>query len=118
MFANIGDCLSSYNDGSYKILAVMAPERSTLMPDVPTVEELGLGEIYNFSLRGYGYPKGTPDEIVQWMMDGLDQAIHDQETIDALAATGAQTVCYMGDDFVQVISDDLDSALEAWGLER
>jgi len=118
LFANVGDCLSDYNDGSYKVLAVMAPERSALMPDVPTVEELGFGEIYNFSLRGYGYPAGTPDEIVEWMLNGLDKAIHDEETIATLAATGAETVCYLGDDFTQIISDDLDSALEAWGIQR
>lgn len=118
LFANVGDCLSDYNEGTYKVLAVMAPERSALMPDVPTVEELGLGNIYNFSLRGYGYPAGTPDEIVDWMLDGLEKAINDEETIAALAATGAETVCYLGDDFTQIISDDLDSALEAWGIAR
>lgn len=118
LFANVGDCLSDYNDGTYKILAVMAPERSSLMPDVPTVEELGFGQIYNFSLRGYGYPAGTPDEIVDWMLKGLETAINDEETIAALAATGAETVCYLGDDFTQIISDDLDSALEAWGIAR
>lgn len=118
MFANVGDVLADVSSGAYKVLCVMAPERSALLPEIPTVEELGFGPIYNFSLRGYGYPAGTPDVIVEWMLKGLEEAINDPDTVATLAATGAETVCYIGDDFTQVISDDLDSALEAWGLER
>ena len=118
LFANVGDVLTAHNAGNYKVIAVMAPERSALIPDVPTVKELGFGDIYNFSLRGYGYPKGTPDAIVEWMLDGLNKAINDPDTVATLAATGAETVCRLGADFEQTISDDLDDALVAWNLTR
>lgn len=118
LFANVGDVLPAYESGQYKILAVMAPQRSKLMPDVPTVEELGFGDIYSFSLRGYAYPGNTPQEIVDWMSAGLEQAIQDEEVVATLAATGAETVYLGTEDFTELVKSDLSNILAIWNIEE
>lgn len=118
LFANVGDVLPAHESGQYKILAVLAPERSKLMPDVPTAEELGFGPIYSFSVRGFAYPGNTPQELVDWMSAGLEKAIQDEEVVATLAATGAETV-YMGpEDFTEMVKEDLANILQIWGIEE
>jgi tripartite-type tricarboxylate transporter receptor subunit TctC len=46
--------------GTLKALAIFAPERSPLLPDVPTTKELGLPSVVMQSWYGVFLPAGTP----------------------------------------------------------
>lgn len=53
--------------GKLRALAVSTANRSTLMPDIPTMKEAGLPEIENLAWMALMAPSSTPDTIVQRM---------------------------------------------------
>lgn len=79
LFVNIGDILTDHKNGTLKALAVFAPERSKLMPDVPTVEEVTGKQVYNWASRGIAAAKGVPDEIIDKLSKAFLKAMEDPE---------------------------------------
>jgi tripartite-type tricarboxylate transporter receptor subunit TctC len=65
--------------GKLKALAVLAPNRLPECPDVPTVEELGYGELAIGTWRGFCVPKGTDPEIVSYIYDSFKEAANSAE---------------------------------------
>lgn len=64
MFDNLPSALAQIRAGKVRALAVTSPQRSPVLPDVPTVQESGLpGYVVN-SWFGLLAPAGTPPEIV------------------------------------------------------
>jgi len=57
--------------GKVKALALFAPERSALIPDLPTTKELGLPSVVMENWYGVWLPAGTPPHI----RDRLEQAL-------------------------------------------
>ncbi|HSV78507.1 MAG TPA: tripartite tricarboxylate transporter substrate binding protein [Ramlibacter sp.] len=51
--------------GSVKVLAVTSAKRSSLLPDTPTLAELGYPSVELYSWTGFFAPIKTPKEIVQ-----------------------------------------------------
>lgn len=54
---------SQVRAGNLKVLAVLAPERISATPDIPTAKELGY-DVAIGTWRGFGVPKNTPKAIV------------------------------------------------------
>ncbi|MDD3903639.1 MAG: tripartite tricarboxylate transporter substrate binding protein [Sphaerochaeta sp.] len=54
---------SQVNAGNLKVLAVLAPERISATPNIPTAKELGY-DVAIGTWRGLGVPKATPQPIV------------------------------------------------------
>ncbi|SPK75875.1 conserved protein of unknown function (plasmid) [Cupriavidus taiwanensis] len=64
MFDNLPSALAQIRAGKVRALAVTSPQRSPVLPDVPTVQESGLpGYVVN-SWFGLLAPAGTPPQIV------------------------------------------------------
>lgn len=55
--------LSQVKAGKLRALAILAPKRSPLLPDVPTLEEVGVRGVDVASWVGILGPAGTPNEI-------------------------------------------------------
>ena len=64
MFSNVADIGSQIRGGKVKALAVTAPKRAGLLPDVPTMSEAGLPDFVVTSWFGLLVPAGTPSAIV------------------------------------------------------
>ena len=62
---NLSDAFRAASAGNVKILGVADLERSSFLPDVPTMKEQGL-DVDNASVnfRGVMVPKGTPQDII------------------------------------------------------
>lgn len=72
--------------GRIKALAVTSAERSTLLPDLPTLRESGLPDIQAVPWFAYMAPKGTPNDIVQRMSREIAAVLKDPETQTRLQA--------------------------------
>lgn len=79
LFNNVGEAFQSHDQGELKTVAVMDAERSEFLPDVPTVEESGLGAIYGSSSRGIGAPADMPEQIHGKLADAFKAAIESDE---------------------------------------
>ena len=61
--------------GKVKVLGVSSPQRSALMPDVPTFAEQGVPEMNIYIWSGFAAPAGTPDTVVHRLNEALNQIL-------------------------------------------
>jgi tripartite-type tricarboxylate transporter receptor subunit TctC len=74
--------------GAYRALAVLAPQRTPALPDIPTVGETIKGyEVSTWS--GIGVPKGTPQAIVERLSRETNAGLKDPTVTARLAQVGA-----------------------------
>ena len=60
----LGNFVSLAQAGQMKLIAVMSPKRSALVPDVPTFAEAGVGDFPARGWWGLVAPAGTPPAII------------------------------------------------------
>jgi tripartite-type tricarboxylate transporter receptor subunit TctC len=96
-----------------KVYAVTTPERIEALPDVPTTEEEGLGDVQVTVWHGLYVPAGTPPEVVEALTAALQTALQDQNVIDSLADLGTAPV---EQDLAtpEAHTDQLQSQIELW----
>lgn len=117
LVGNVSDVLNGKNNGTFRVLCVFAPERVSLMDDVPTCAELGLGEIVGSSSRGYGLPKGVDPEVRAILYNALVEAVNDPATIQQLADMGAVTNFVPQEDYAAFLQNDTELAKAVYGIE-
>lgn len=71
-----------------KIFAVTSPKRNATLPNVPSVVEAGLPDFQPTAWNGLFAPKGTPQPIVNRLVDALDKALEDETTRKRLGVLG------------------------------
>ena len=64
-FATPGTAAPQVKEGKLRALAAMFPNRSPLLPEVPTAAEAGLGKMSLTPWGGVFGPKGMPKEVVE-----------------------------------------------------
>jgi len=76
-FDNLASALGQIKGGNVRALAVTGAERSTLLPDVPTVAEAGVpGYEYNVWF-GEWAPQNTPQPIIEKLHSAIEKALAD-----------------------------------------
>jgi tripartite-type tricarboxylate transporter receptor subunit TctC len=63
--------------GTIKAIAILSPQRSASMPDIPTSEEGGVPGLYMSGWFGLFAPKGTPTYVVAKLNGAMVQALAD-----------------------------------------
>ncbi|SET16783.1 Tripartite-type tricarboxylate transporter, receptor component TctC [Natronincola peptidivorans] len=99
LISNVGEATAGHNSGDIRILAVLAPERVDFIPDVPTLEEAGYGEIYGYSARGIAAPKDMDPAILEKITDAFAKAMEDEDHIRRMAEMGLQVNAVYGDEY-------------------
>ncbi len=67
------------DSGKVKVLGVSSPQRSELMPDVPTFAEQGVPEMNIYIWSGFAAPAGTPDGVLQKLNEELNKVLRSAE---------------------------------------
>lgn len=62
-FMNINTGLPNIRGGKLRALAITSAKRSPLLPEVPTLEELGIKGVTVYSWQAVALPKGVPAEV-------------------------------------------------------
>lgn len=97
-FSNIPAGLANARAGRLKILGVLTPKRSPLLPDVPTVAETLPGyEILNWF--GMVVPAGTPRRIVNRIHTELAKTLHQPDVKARLLELGAEPIANSPEEF-------------------
>jgi tripartite-type tricarboxylate transporter receptor subunit TctC len=76
-FGPMGSSLPNIRAGKVRALAVTGPVRTKLMPELPTMSELGIKRGEESSWYGFFAPKGTPKAVI-------DKVNRDLETVLAM----------------------------------
>lgn len=74
--------------GTIKAFAVAAPERLSALPEVPTTKEAGVDFIFS-AWNAMVAPKGTPQPIVDKLVDALNKALDDPKVKSRFADLGS-----------------------------
>jgi tripartite-type tricarboxylate transporter receptor subunit TctC len=88
MTDNLPSMLPHIKSGKLRPLAVLAPQRSPLLPDVPTYKELGFADMTEGGWFGLVVPNGTPQAVVQIIHDAAHKAMATPEFKERTAALG------------------------------
>jgi tripartite-type tricarboxylate transporter receptor subunit TctC len=82
--------MSQVKANAVRPLAVLAPTRSPVLPDVPTATEAGMSGIDMVVWNALFAPKGTPPEIVAKLNAALQKAITDPVSREKFLQLGAE----------------------------
>src|SRR6185295_937973 len=93
--------------GKLRALAVLAPNRSAALPDVPTAAEAGLPAFEVTTWYGVLAPAGTPRSIVMRLNQELVKAMHSQEMKAPLAASGTDPLTSTPEEFAAYIKREI-----------
>jgi tripartite-type tricarboxylate transporter receptor subunit TctC len=80
-------CLSLIKGNKLRALAVQTDTRLKVLPDVPTVKELGIDAEYS-NWIGMAIPKKTPKDIVDKVGEMMVRVTKDKSFIDTVETTG------------------------------
>jgi tripartite-type tricarboxylate transporter receptor subunit TctC len=84
--------LSQVQAGNVKALAVAAKKRSAMLPDVPTSYEQGFPEFDCAPFYAVFAPAGTPQPVIQKLVEALNKGLGEPEVQKRLADLGAELV--------------------------
>jgi tripartite-type tricarboxylate transporter receptor subunit TctC len=87
-FNVIAPAMGALKAGSLRTIAVAGPARSSLFPDVPTVEESGLPGFEAVLHYGLLAPAGTPKDIIARLNTELRTALASPQVRERIAADG------------------------------
>jgi tripartite-type tricarboxylate transporter receptor subunit TctC len=109
MFHLITGAQGAIKSGQVKALAVLAPQRSPVLPDVPTLKELGL-PIESQTWFALMLPKGTPSDIVRKLNEATNKVLNDPTTRQRLMNMGLEPA----GGTPEVLSKHLSAEIRKW----
>jgi len=98
--------------GKLRPLALYGGTRSKLLPDVPTLKELGYDVEY-YLWVGLFAPKGTPPQVISTLGSAIDKAAHSDQFTGTLANLGLDLAYLNGPDFATFWEADIKRVSEA-----
>ena len=111
MFQLIPGIAGQVKAGKVRAIAVMAPQRSPALPDVPTTAELGQPQLLSSTWFALLAPKGTPAAVVARVNAVANEALADPAVKKRLADIGASTL----GGTPQQLAEHLAAETEKWG---
>jgi tripartite-type tricarboxylate transporter receptor subunit TctC len=106
MFDNLPASLPHIRSGKLKALAVTSAQRSTALPDLPTLAEAGLKGYEASSWFGLLAPAGTPTDIVSRLQQESAKALGSATLKERLVAQGAIPSGITPAEFAKLIDDE------------
>ena len=110
MFAGIPVVLPNIKTGNLRALGLASPQRSSMMPEVPTFAESGYPAMTVVEWYGILVPARTPPGIIARLHEAVTRAVTDPSTHAKLVAAGATPTTSTPAQF----SDDLRTGLARW----
>jgi tripartite-type tricarboxylate transporter receptor subunit TctC len=98
--------LSQVQAGKLHALAVMSPKRLAVLPDVPTVGELGFPKATVQGWVGLHAPAGTPQAILSATEAAIAKALQNPGLRERLAAQGADVSAETGAAYGKLVADE------------
>jgi tripartite-type tricarboxylate transporter receptor subunit TctC len=101
-----GIALGHVKAGKLKMLAVAAPRRSSLYPDVPTLDEAGLKGFDAGTTHGLYAPAGTPAAVVERLNREINAILGQPQVRTQVAALAAEPSPMTPAQFAAVMQQD------------
>jgi tripartite-type tricarboxylate transporter receptor subunit TctC len=96
------------HSGALRALAVASPQRSPVLPEVPTFAEAGVPGFEAVSWVGMVAPAGTPAAAVEALWKASERVLHMRDVVEVLANTGTEIVVSRPEEFAQTLKNDYE----------
>ena len=106
LFDSLASVMPHVKAGNVRPIAVNAPQRSPLLPEVPTLAEAGLPAFDRYTWFGMFAPAGTPPEIVRRLQTEVAASLKAPDLRERFDAVGAEPVGSTPEQFVERIRSD------------
>jgi tripartite-type tricarboxylate transporter receptor subunit TctC len=107
MFDIVATSIGHIRSGALRALAVTAPTRLQVLPDIPTVDEFVPGYEAN-GWGGVGAPKDTPAEIIDTLNRAINAAIADPAIRSRITDLGSVPMPMTASDFAKFIAAETE----------
>jgi tripartite-type tricarboxylate transporter receptor subunit TctC len=97
-------------DGRVLVLGVSSPQRTSLLPEVPTIAESGVPGFEFTFWNGLWAPAGTPPTIVEKIARDLAQIVATAEMRERLARLGAEPMAMTPAEFARFVRAETEAA--------
>jgi len=94
-------------DGKLRALAITAKTRSPALPDVPTLDELGIKDQEAETMQGVLVPSGTPKPIVELLQAEIARIVNLPDVRDKMLAMGLEPDGMSSAEFAAYIKADV-----------
>jgi tripartite-type tricarboxylate transporter receptor subunit TctC len=107
MFATASSVVPHIQDGKVRPLAVTTLRRSAVLPDIPTIDELGLKGFDATTWHGLVAPARTPREIIVTLNRALAATLEDASVKKSLADLGVDIIGGTPEEFAAYIKSEI-----------
>ncbi|MDM0123056.1 Bug family tripartite tricarboxylate transporter substrate binding protein [Variovorax arabinosiphilus] len=107
MFDNLPSMLPHFQSGALQAIAVMSPQRSPSLPDVPTFTEGGLRTLDNTAWMGLVAPPDMPSAVRDGLQAAAARSLNDPAVRKRFADAGIQPAGGSAADFAALIEKEL-----------
>lgn len=78
------NCKDYLESGQFAALGVPSEERYDIISEIPTLKEQGIDFVYPDQEFSFYFPKDTPDEVVTWYENMVQQILANEEALDGI----------------------------------
>ena len=103
---NALEILPHAKSGKLKVLAVLSPARSPILPDVPTIAESGFPGFEASVWYGLLAPAATPKPVLARLHEEVQKALKSKEVSERMTAVGGEVILAPAEQFAALIHAD------------
>ena len=108
MFSDAPTAIPHIKSGRVRVLGVASPQRSSLLPDVPTIAEQGVPGYEAYSWAALFAPAGTPKDVVAKINADFNKVMRDPEVKQRLYTAGAEADPGTPEQMAQRLKTEMD----------
>ncbi len=108
MFPSLFTALPHVKSGKLHAVGVAGSRRSSALPDVPTLKELGVPGVDVTQWYGIFVPAKTPKAVVDKLNAALNKVLTDKDTVARIEAQGADVETSTPEQLRTLVRDDLN----------
>lgn len=111
MISSISPALPYLKSGRLRALGIGSPQRTPLLPEVPTVAEQGVAGYDSSMWWGLMTPAGVPADILRKINEDIGSAVRDQDVKKVITNLGMTAVSSTQGEFEKIVANDINK----WG---